>query len=190
MNSTTMSMKEKILRVAAKIIAQKGIKAASTRAICVEAEITAPTLYYYFRNKNELLNAVTSWAFDKHTKHVIEKTKQPSAKQKLNELWNSYIDFALQEQELFTTMILAITNGNIPSVAAECFVQLQSTFQELGEQGKLKCDYKTSTHAFLATAHGLASLYLSSKKSANNDTAFFRRSQVIKKIMVDALLIE
>ncbi len=49
---------EKILQVASKMFAEKGFANVSVRDICKETGTTAPVIYYYYRSKKGLFDAV------------------------------------------------------------------------------------------------------------------------------------
>ena len=51
---------EKILQAASKLFAEKGFANVSVRDICRETGTTAPVIYYYFRSKKGLFDAVAS----------------------------------------------------------------------------------------------------------------------------------
>jgi TetR/AcrR family transcriptional regulator len=50
--------REKILEVAEEVFAQKGFNGASLEEIAEKVGVTKPALYYYYRSKKELYNAV------------------------------------------------------------------------------------------------------------------------------------
>lgn len=54
-----MSNKETILYKAISLFAQKGYNGVSVQEICESAGITKPTLYYFFKSKQGLLEAIT-----------------------------------------------------------------------------------------------------------------------------------
>ena len=56
-----MSMRENILRLTAGIISKEGFEAASMRAVCKAAGVTAPTLYHYFADKDEIVTMVADF---------------------------------------------------------------------------------------------------------------------------------
>ncbi len=56
--TTTMQSQQQILHVAKMLFTKKGFSNVSMRDICREAHVTAPTVYYYFRNKEALFEAV------------------------------------------------------------------------------------------------------------------------------------
>jgi AcrR family transcriptional regulator len=56
--SPTETSEQQILHVARELFTQKGYANVSIRDICRNARVTAPTLYYYFQNKEALFDAV------------------------------------------------------------------------------------------------------------------------------------
>ena len=149
-------MKEKILRATAKIIAQDGIKAASTRTICDAVGITAPTLYYYFEDKSELLKAVTSFAFDQHMNHLnLENTGGDFAAE-LRRAWDLYIDFAITQTELYRTMVISVAQGQVLESGFKCFCNLARIFEMARHEGLTKYDAIESSQIYLSAAQGLA----------------------------------
>jgi AcrR family transcriptional regulator len=82
--SQTDSPEQQILQVARGLFTQKGYANVSIRDICRGARVTAPTLYYYFRNKEALFDAVvretvTMTYFTKRLRNQCEKAGDPDA---------------------------------------------------------------------------------------------------------------
>jgi len=57
-DSKSRTVREKILAVAARLFANEGYDAASMREIAEAAHVTKPTIYYYFRSKEGLFDAL------------------------------------------------------------------------------------------------------------------------------------
>jgi AcrR family transcriptional regulator len=57
--------KQRLLESAARLLAERGVDV-STRAICEDAGVTAPTLYHYFGDRDGLLQAVVSHGFGEY----------------------------------------------------------------------------------------------------------------------------
>ena len=64
------STREKILRVARKLIARQGIHATSLAAIAAETGISRGTLFYYFASKQSLLYQVLEDSFSEVTARI------------------------------------------------------------------------------------------------------------------------
>jgi AcrR family transcriptional regulator len=55
---STATQEERILEVAKELFTQRGFSNVAVRDICKAADVTPPTVYYYFRNKEALFDAV------------------------------------------------------------------------------------------------------------------------------------
>jgi AcrR family transcriptional regulator len=65
--------KDDILDIAMKLFLERGYSATSTSDICVAAEISKPTLYYYFHNKRHLFFSCHMRSIQKVLSPYIEK---------------------------------------------------------------------------------------------------------------------
>ena len=75
-----------ILRAAAEVFAAKSFGLASIRDIAAHARISFPRIYYYLRNKEELLYLITKRAFEQLSSRAEEQTagvQDPEEKLKL-----------------------------------------------------------------------------------------------------------
>jgi len=84
MRETTTTQSQQILNVAKTLFTRKGFSNVSMRDICREAHVTAPTVYYYFKNKEALFDAVvlgtiTMQGFSTTLKAECKKVKTPSS---------------------------------------------------------------------------------------------------------------
>jgi AcrR family transcriptional regulator len=67
-----------ILRAAASVFAEKSFGLASIRDIAAHARISFPRIYYYLRNKEELLYLISHRAFEELLKRGEEASRGPS----------------------------------------------------------------------------------------------------------------
>jgi outer membrane protein TolC/DNA-binding transcriptional regulator YbjK len=86
--------RQRILQTAVELMSEKGPDAVSMREISAKLRITKPVLYYYFKDKDELIKA----AFVEGTKHfqdINELMSQPglTLEQKLRRIFENHIDF-------------------------------------------------------------------------------------------------
>jgi AcrR family transcriptional regulator len=63
--------REAIVKAAMQVFAQKGYAGASTRAICAEAGVTKPVLYYHFRGKGHLYQELMIDSFGSYQKVLL-----------------------------------------------------------------------------------------------------------------------
>ena len=86
--------KQFILETATSLMAEKGPDIVSMREISARLKITKPVLYYYFKNKDELIKA----AFMEGTKHfheLLAEISNPclSLEQKLTKIFSKHLEF-------------------------------------------------------------------------------------------------
>ncbi|MGA3108772.1 MAG: helix-turn-helix domain-containing protein, partial [Candidatus Bathyarchaeia archaeon] len=55
---STVTQEQRILEVAKELFTQRGFSNVAMREICKAADVTPPTVYYYFKNKEALFDAV------------------------------------------------------------------------------------------------------------------------------------
>ena len=85
-----------ILRAAAEVFAEKSFGLASIRDIAAHARISFPRIYYYLRNKEELLYLISKRAFERLSCRAAELTasaQDPDAKLRL--FIKAHIEFEL-----------------------------------------------------------------------------------------------
>jgi len=58
-NQKTIGRKDRILKVASRIIAKKGYRSATLEDIANELGITTPAIYYYFKSKQDIIEEIT-----------------------------------------------------------------------------------------------------------------------------------
>jgi len=86
--------RRRILKTASAMMAENGPDSVSMSEISAKIRITKPVLYYYFKNKDELIRA----SFIEGTKHFRELYAEISGpglslQQKLERIFSNYLDF-------------------------------------------------------------------------------------------------
>jgi len=94
--------KEKILKVAMQLFAQKGFDGVSVREICKQADVNLCLISYYFGGKQELYNAIIDDLIEKQTQYaknfmdISVEPKSLSKKEQIDLLFtifDKFIDF-------------------------------------------------------------------------------------------------
>lgn len=177
------SMKEKILSITAKIIATEGLDAVSIRHVCDKAGIKAPTVYYYFTDKEGLIEAVVGLAYKRYAKKQLELSEK-STEQELAKSWDIFFEFVDSETDLFHAIVIAHLRKRIPQEGVDLFYLIAKIFKKLEDQGKLRFDYLTASRIFYATAYGLALVFISQNKNPNiKSNIFLTRDLCIKSLL-------
>jgi len=119
------STEETILNAAITIFQKKGMAGARMQEIADEANINKAMLHYYFRNKQQLFEAVFMQAFQEFVPHMngIFHAEKPVFI-KIREFVDSYISFVLKNPYLPTFLIQEI---NINPQFAKTFFNEHTT---------------------------------------------------------------
>lgn len=78
MNDNQQNTKKRLITVAAKIFAEKGYHQATTREICLAAEINITAIHYYFKDKKGLYRAIFLEHFNHFPLPIFEHEKYTS----------------------------------------------------------------------------------------------------------------
>lgn len=111
---------QNILNAAISIFQKKGMAGARMQEIADEAKINKAMLHYYYRNKQQLFEAVFMQAFQKFAPHINSIfNSEASVFEKINGFADSYISFVIENPYLPTFLIQEV-NIN-PDFAASFF---------------------------------------------------------------------
>lgn len=110
--------RQRILRAGLGIFADRGYAGASVQAIVNAANVTKPTLYYYFRSKAGLYQALIDWAHDERYRLMCEAAREGGTlAEQLTAIWTALFEFINDNRELmriaFATAFAA--RGEIPA---------------------------------------------------------------------------
>ncbi|SDE45740.1 transcriptional regulator, TetR family [Pricia antarctica] len=118
------STEENILKAATSVFQKKGMAGARMQEIADEAKINKAMLHYYYRNKQQLFEAVFMLAFQKFAPHVNGIfNSEASVFEKIKGFADSYISFVIENPYLPTFLIQEI---NINPEFAETFFTANS----------------------------------------------------------------
>lgn len=160
-------MKELILSAAKKLFIKEGFSNVTIRRIADEIEYSPATVYLYFKDKNSILYALQAVGFQElfGRMKVLEAIKNPA--EKLRASGRVYIDFALENPELYDLMFIMMA----PMDADECedewklgmssYEVLQKIVQQNVDEGYLKTkDAQVACFALWSMVHGAVSIFI------------------------------
>ena len=110
--------KTAILKAARRLFLEKGFKAVTVESIAKKAELSKGSIYLYFNSKEEIYAHILLSDIDKfhdRISNLLENTLSPS--EMLIKLANIYVDFFLNDRELFRilmTFMLHTSDMNLP----------------------------------------------------------------------------
>ncbi len=144
--------RERILRAAARLVAESGGEAVSTRAICGAAGVGAPTLYHHFGDKRGLLDAVAAYGFERY---LASKRAQPRTGDPVEDLrrgWDLHLEFGLSNPELYTLMY---GTARRPPAAAEAHEILLGLIGAVARAGRLRVPVEIAARMVHAAGTGV-----------------------------------
>jgi AcrR family transcriptional regulator len=146
--------RQALIDAAAEVIARGGVEAASTREIYARAGVKAPTLYHHFGDKQGLLDAVVTDAFERYlgAKHALPATGNPA--EAVRQGWDLHVSFARDNPALYRLMWPS-GQADLPPAAAESARALEEGFGRLASRGALRPGV-TPRHAARALSAALS----------------------------------
>lgn len=160
--------REAIIAVTRRLIVTEGLDAVSLRRVGGALGVTAPALYAYVTDKRDLLRGVAEGEFAELTAR-FDAVVDPDPLVRMRGYSRAYVDYALEQPELFKTMFLfppdlqlgEPTGEELP-VATNTFERGMEAIAEAVELGVLRADVDPLLAALtLWTAtHGLADVLL------------------------------
>lgn len=183
--------REHILRAALKHFAENGYAATSVQQIVTDAKVSKPALYYYFRDKSDLFQALVHEAHDERYRLLCEAAAHGNnIREQLEFILERLFDYVGKNRELmrisFATMFAA--QGELPDnlcYADKCernFEFVHSLVKKAQQRGELSKSFDSREMAF--GIYGLTNFYLVSHLMERN----YRPDRKAARKIVDLFL--
>jgi AcrR family transcriptional regulator len=104
MGPKTPTPRERIIEAAARMLAEQGRDALTTRAVAAAAGAHAPTIYRQFGGMRGLLDAVASRGFDSYLAGSVTRERHRDPVDDLRSSWDAHIRFGLTHPTLYVLM--------------------------------------------------------------------------------------
>lgn len=111
------SVRERIMKVATSLFAKKGFDAATVDEIAAKAKVNKALIYYYFKNKNDLLSKI----FDNFMEKGLVRFQQLFSKMESKEVFDSrkrvgemmqiLLEFMIENEGLLKIMLMESIKG-------------------------------------------------------------------------------
>ncbi|TDD85886.1 TetR/AcrR family transcriptional regulator [Actinomadura darangshiensis] len=178
--------RERILAATAKLLAEGGREAVSTRAVGAAAGVQAPTIYRLFGDKQGLLDAAAADGFAAYlaAKTVPEPTGDPI--EDLRTGWDLHLGFGLANPAVYLLMNEP-RPGPVPPAAVAGMEVLAGLIRRIAEAGRLRVPEERAVQLVHAAGSG-ATVTLISMPADRRDLELsaLAREAVISAITTDA----
>jgi AcrR family transcriptional regulator len=143
-----------LVEVAAKLLADGGPDAVTTRSVALAAGLQAPTIYRLFGDKNGLLQAVAEHGF---TSYVSGKHLDPESGpvENLRAGWRLHVGFGLANPELFRLMHAALRTPHGQALTAAGGEVLRARVHRVAEAGRLRVTERRAVDLIRAAGTGV-----------------------------------
>ena len=166
--------KNAILKAARKLFLEKGFKTVTVESIARKAELSKGSIYLYYNSKEEIYTQILLSDIDKFHNHIADLLQNPSnASEALVRLADIYVDFFLNERELFRilmTFMLHTTDMNLPQDLNKQIIKttnrtisiIEESFNYGIERGEFPAtiNVRQNRNAIWGMLNGVISLYL------------------------------
>lgn len=186
-NETDMNPRDRILQAAARLLAEGGREAVSTRAVSRAAGVQAPTIYRQFGDMQGLLDAVASHGFATYlaSKRELETSQDPV--EDLRHGWNVHVDFGLANPALYTLMYGYPRPGVLHPAVAEALEMLGGQVRRVAEAGRLRVGVERAVDMIHATGVGVVLVLLGQGAASRDRTlSVATREAVLAAITTDS----
>ncbi len=179
------SSRDRLLSSAARLLAERGIDV-STRAICEDAGVTAPTLYHHFADRAGLLDAVVDRGFTDYLerKRSIESTGDPI--EDLRRGWDDHVAWGVANPSFYALMYGQVRPGRRSAAADEAEGLLGEKLAAAGARGLLRVPPELGVRMFMSANVGLTLQLIRRPDAAADDlSARVRESTMHGVLRVD-----
>lgn len=188
--------KNAILKAARKLFFEKGFRPVTVESIARKAELSKGSIYLYYNSKEEIYSQILLNDIDKFHEHIADILQsQASAAEALIRLAEIYVDFFLNDRELFRILMnfmLHNNDMNLPEDLNHHIIKttnrtisiVEQVFRHGIERGEFPRDInlRMNRNAIWGLLNGIISLHLFTGTEA-------RRAEVIHGTIKSALQI-
>jgi AcrR family transcriptional regulator len=163
------AFREELCEAATRRFAEAGYAGVTLRGLAGELGVSPMTPYRYFRNKEEIFDAVRDAAFDRfghHVRRTFEQSRALPPRDQMRAMGRGYVRFALEEPHAYRIMFeLEKPERPVGDENVEhCWKPLlEATGRFVREAAPGRGDPLLLAHLCWVTLHGLVTLHLSDK---------------------------
>jgi AcrR family transcriptional regulator len=168
--ASEINARQRLLAAAGHLLTETGVTV-STRAICDEAGVTAPTLYHYFGDRDGLLQAVVAHGFSEYLarKRSLESTGDPV--EDIRRGWFDHQDWGVSNPAFYSLMYGQIRPGKHASAADEGEQLLLDKLDAAARRGLLRVPPAIACHVILSANIGLTLQLISQPEWGDGDVS-------------------
>ncbi len=160
-------MRGLILETAMRLFLREGYERVTLRAIAREMDYSPGIIYWYFKDKNDILYALHAVGFEKLDEKQQELRSISDPWKRLRRRAEIYLSFALKNPEYYDLMFIMrgpakkMREKKNWAAGLRSYEMLKKDVKECIKAGyTIKANFEAATFAFWASVHGIASLII------------------------------
>jgi AcrR family transcriptional regulator len=183
-----------IVQAAASLVEERGPENITMRLVADRIGYSATTIYLYFKNKEQLLDAIVMYAFDVFADSVERSQREGLPDQRIRAAAHAYLEWGINNPGMYRLMF---EWGYLGDISEEGVFARRTTWRrirqlvELGMQQGLyrpEIDSHSATDAMWAGIHGLTSLTISGRMFGDPENVDHAVIGTRAHALVDALV--
>lgn len=175
------------MRAAARLLAEGGREAVSTRAVAAAAGVQAPTIYRQFGDMRGLLDEVASFGFSVYLRDKTTRERAEDPVEDLRRGWDLHVGFGLANPAFYTLMYGDPRPRAEPTAALEAAEILRDLVRRVAEAGRLRVGEERAAQMIHAAGMGVV-LSLIAAEPGDRDLALSEatREVILAAVTTDA----
>lgn len=165
--------RRRILKVVEALLAEGGPEAASIRAICLRAEVTPPTVYHHFGDKQALIDRVVEACFHEFDRSMVRRRTPADPVEALRVGFDRYVAYGLRHPSHYR-VIFQHRPARRTAAGLASYDRLRAAVARIAECGRLRTTVDEGAFAFWCTAHGVTSLLINGFHPPGDTVALLR----------------
>ncbi|TVQ01666.1 MAG: TetR/AcrR family transcriptional regulator [Balneolaceae bacterium] len=166
-----MSLREEILEVSKELLIKEGFSKLSMRRIAERADVSATSIYLYFKNKDDLLLALIEESIENLKASLMEVVDASKGfLMQLEDMARAYIEYALNHPQEYE-IIYMVRPEEMPKYPKEKFMNIRSGYELLADiireghdQEQIDVeDALINAYTLWAQLHGVVSVILNKR---------------------------
>jgi AcrR family transcriptional regulator len=182
----TSDARERIFNAAVALVCAGGPAAATARAICDKAEVTAPTLYHYFGDLNKLYNEVLELMYVPEAQaHPGKEFSDPRGM--IDYMWECCVGTATTKPELIELKNQMLAGGDVPESMVKFYARLERAFIEISQHEKLNFSPEVAATMYWAAATGIATRIAAAEHNVSYPKG---AAEALKHVLLNAIFVD
>lgn len=183
MTERAKDLRARIVSAAAKLLAEGGREAVSTRAVSAAARVQAPAIYRQFADMDALLHAAAREVLAGYVRHKAHQTPTKNPLEELRRGWDVHVAFGLANPGAYALIYGGSAMGEAPELQ-DGYAMLNALVARVAEAGRLRVSAPHAVRMIHAGACG-ATLSLIATPPSERDP---RLSEAMRDAVFAAIL--